>query len=48
MAVTQVSITVKLPTPVAAMLKEQMKKYKMTQDQLFVELIEESYASKKK
>tara|TARA_B100000085_G_scaffold277312_1_gene297557 strand:+ start:880 stop:1026 length:147 start_codon:yes stop_codon:yes gene_type:complete len=48
MAVSTVSITVKLPTPVNEMLKEQMKKYKMTKDQLFVELIEESYGSKKK
>jgi len=48
MAEAQVSITVKLPTPVVAMLKEQMKKYRMTKDQLFSELIEESYGARKK
>ena len=48
MAVSTVSITVKLPNPVNEMLKEQMKKYRMTKDQLFAELIEESYGSRKR
>ena len=48
MAVSTVSVTVKLPTPIHEMLKEQMKKYKMTKDQLFAELIEESYGARKK
>ena len=48
MAVSTVSVTVKLPTPIHEMLKEEMKRYKMTKDQLFAELIEESYGTKKK
>ena len=48
MAVSTVSVTVKLPTPINEMLKEQMRKYKMTKDQLFAELIEESYGARKK
>tara|TARA_Y100000361_G_C11055340_1_gene287558 strand:- start:3 stop:143 length:141 start_codon:yes stop_codon:yes gene_type:complete len=42
------SITVKLPVPVYEMLKDVKTKYKMTADQLFAELIEESYGQKKK
>ena len=42
------TITAKVPTPVRAMFELEKKRYKMTTDQLIVELIEESYGSKKK
>ena len=42
------SITVKLPVPVYKMLKDVKNKYKMSADQLFAELIEESYGRRKK
>ena len=42
------TITAKVPTPVHAMFELEKKRYKMTTDQLIVELIEESYGSKKK
>ena len=48
MAVATKSISVRLPTPVAEMLKAEMKRYKMTADQLITELVEESYAARKK
>ena len=48
MAVATKSISVRLPTPVAEMLKAEMQRYKMTADQLITELVEESYAARKK
>ena len=48
MAVATKSVTVKLPTPVAEMLKAEMKRYRMTADQLITELVEESYGARKK
>ena len=43
-----VSISAKLPFPVAEMLKDVKTKYKMTTDQLITELIEENYGRLKK
>tara|TARA_R100000030_G_scaffold14493_1_gene9549 strand:- start:718 stop:861 length:144 start_codon:yes stop_codon:yes gene_type:complete len=43
-----VSISAKIPVPIAEMLKDVKAKYKMTTDQLIAELIEESYGAKKK
>ena len=48
MAVATKSVIVKLPTPVAEMLKAEMKRYRMTADQLITELVEESYGARKK
>ena len=42
------SITAKVPTPVYEMFLLQKKKYKMNNDQLITELIEESYGRKSK
>ena len=43
-----VSISAKLPFPIAEMLKDVKQKYKMTTDQVIAELIEESYGAIKK
>ena len=42
------SITAKVSTPVYEMFLLQKKKYKMNNDQLITELIEESYGRKSK
>ena len=42
------SITAKVPTPVYEMFVLEKKRYKMNNDQLITELIEESYGRRKK
>ena len=41
-------ITAKVPTPVYEMFVLEKKRYKMNNDQLITELIEESYGRRKK
>ena len=42
------TITAKVPTPVYEMFILEKKRYKMNNDQLITELIEESYRARKK